>query len=122
MQHSTVRSMEHDGLVEWSGCSKDPDDRAADRVNHESRDHPGLVIVKVEAEKELTLSRDTCSRSEGLTPESRAGQGQGTEWRTRATARRCRSARRDEDETEKTSGPPHTGACIGKITICIPST
>jgi hypothetical protein len=73
MELSAVWSMEQNRLIEWRGSRKDPDDWAGYGVNDESRDHSGPVVVKVEAEKKLSLPGETGSRAKGFMSESGSG-------------------------------------------------
>lgn len=52
----TFSPTEQNRFIEWRGCGEDPDHRPGCGIDYESRDDPGLFVVEVEAEKELTLA------------------------------------------------------------------
>src|SRR5437868_8754765 len=93
---------EQNSLVEGSGGLEDADDGAGRRVHDEPRDDPGLFVVKVETEKELTFPDGASSGEKRLLTERRTGEGEGPQ-RARRSVRgsagqgRSRAPRKNQE-------------------------
>lgn len=68
--------MEQNGLIEWSGIRENANDRTGGGVDHESRNHVGPLVVKVEAEKKLALPDGAGGGQKNLLTESGTGESQ----------------------------------------------
>ena len=56
MKRPAFGPREENRLIEWRGSRKHPNDRPGRGVDDQARHHPGLFVMKVEAEEELSLS------------------------------------------------------------------
>lgn len=97
MKHLAFGAAEQDRLSVWCIDRKDPDGRPRRRVDDQSRDDPGRVIVQIEAKKRLALSGKAGGRTKGLLPERAREDSQGAEGgarlaRCRAQGRRARAS------------------------------